>query len=751
MGCRARLIACALAVPLGFIGASCGACEDEEEGAQGRQGQEPTDTPAEGVSREPSRAQLLHDVDSRQATARLRDALRSEDVDLRRIAALGLSRLHDRLVVPDLIVALRDPDPEVRRNASLGLGAFESEPPEGAVEALLGALAAERVVDNRAAFLWDLGRIAGSEAWPALREGMAANEPPVREAACRGLGHYGVRSQVLPAPLLRRIAARMVDDTDPGVRLACSYALTRVAPPVDAEEDERAIAEDLRRALSDEDSEVRAMAVRAMGRYRHVRVEDVEGRIDDPDWTVAVQAFRSLARLGDRAESAMARGLRSRLDQALPDGGVLHGPELHVLLAGLEAAKPFARGSAVHGVATEALDRLARVPEGQAADRDRGLAHCAAAELVDVGRGWPTRLQECGLGQVPEPERQVAMARVLGTVEGADQERLALLERLYREGDARVRSEVLRASQGLGESPAGASLLLRGLREDDVGVATAAAEGVAELAPRWLEARQEATPPEVLSVRPAGAPEPPPPAALEAEPTDAQIEGALRVAHGRLAEEAEGLQAWIRAVTALGTRAFDAELGSHVHHPIVPVRSAATEALVSADQQLPEGEREAVANPLPAEAFDRPLPSRVVISTARGDLEIELLTDQAPSTITRFVQLAEEGYYAGLTFHRVVPAFVIQGGDPRGDGYGGPGWTQRCEDSRVRYRRGTVGMALAGRDTGTSQFFITHSAQPHLEGRYTAFGRVLRGFEILDRIQPGDRIESVRITLDDTE
>src|SRR5205814_1066559 len=95
----------------------------------------------------------------------------------------------------------------------------------------------------------------------------------------------------------------------------------------------------------------------------------------------------------------------------------------------------------------------------------------------------------------------------------------------------------------------------------------------------------------------------------------------------------------------------------------------------------------------------------------------------------------------GLPFHRVVPDFVAQGGDPRGDGWGGPGHTLRCELSPLRYARGAVGMALSGKDTGGSQFFVVHSAQPHLEGKYTVFGRVVEGMEVVDALLPGDLIE----------
>ena len=107
------------------------------------------------------------------------------------------------------------------------------------------------------------------------------------------------------------------------------------------------------------------------------------------------------------------------------------------------------------------------------------------------------------------------------------------------------------------------------------------------------------------------------------------------------------------------------------------------------------------------------------------------------------LQLAAQHFYDGLLFHRVVPDFVIQAGDPRGDGFGGPGYTIRDEINRLRYGRGVAGMALAGPDTGGSQFFVTLSPQPHLDGGYTAFGEVIAGSEVLVDIQAGDRIEAI--------
>jgi len=134
-----------------------------------------------------------------------------------------------------------------------------------------------------------------------------------------------------------------------------------------------------------------------------------------------------------------------------------------------------------------------------------------------------------------------------------------------------------------------------------------------------------------------------------------------------------------------------------------------------------------------------------LIQTSRGDIEIELIFETAPLTVLNFIDLAKQGFYDGLIFHRVVPNFVIQGGCPRADGWGGPSYFIRCEYSDVPFERGTVGIATSGRDTGGSQFFITHSPQPHLDGRYTVFGQVLSGMDVVDQIVVGDLIQKIII------
>src|SRR5262245_4277259 len=131
------------------------------------------------------------------------------------------------------------------------------------------------------------------------------------------------------------------------------------------------------------------------------------------------------------------------------------------------------------------------------------------------------------------------------------------------------------------------------------------------------------------------------------------------------------------------------------------------------------------------------------IVTRKGPFTIEFLSGEAPLTVDNFIQLARKGYFNGQSIPRVVPNFVIQAGDPRGDQNGGPGYSIRCESNEVPFERGSVGMALSGKDTGGSQWFVTHSPQPHLDGGYTVFGHVTSGMDVVDNMTRGDLIRRV--------
>jgi len=138
------------------------------------------------------------------------------------------------------------------------------------------------------------------------------------------------------------------------------------------------------------------------------------------------------------------------------------------------------------------------------------------------------------------------------------------------------------------------------------------------------------------------------------------------------------------------------------------------------------------------------------IFTEKGDMKVEFYEQDAPKTVANFIKLAESGFYDGLTFHRVIPNFVIQGGCPDGTGAGGPGYTIPCElnGGNQHHDRGVLSMAHAGRNTGGSQFFICHSRDntAHLDRNHTCFGRVVEGLEVIDKIRGGDEIIKITIS-----
>ena len=136
--------------------------------------------------------------------------------------------------------------------------------------------------------------------------------------------------------------------------------------------------------------------------------------------------------------------------------------------------------------------------------------------------------------------------------------------------------------------------------------------------------------------------------------------------------------------------------------------------------------------------------TRAIMETEKGKINLELFDSDAPNTVKNFVELSEKGFYNGLNFHRVIPDFMIQGGCPEGTGTGGPGYKIKCEINSNKHLEGTLSMAHAGKDTGSSQFFICHSPQPHLDGVHTTFGKT-EDMDIVNAICKGDKIISVKI------
>jgi peptidyl-prolyl cis-trans isomerase B (cyclophilin B) len=153
-------------------------------------------------------------------------------------------------------------------------------------------------------------------------------------------------------------------------------------------------------------------------------------------------------------------------------------------------------------------------------------------------------------------------------------------------------------------------------------------------------------------------------------------------------------------------------------------------------------------NSPPAMQIDEQKMYRITMETSQGAIELDLYPLHAPKTVNNFVFLVREGFYDGVIFHRVIPDFVIQGGDPTGTGRGGPGYRfeDECAGNPLIHERGVISMANAGPDTNGSQFFITHSPQSHLNGKHTVFGKVVKGLEVVDAIQQGDKMERVTVS-----
>lgn len=219
---------------------------------------------------------------------------------------------------------------------------------------------------------------------------------------------------------------------------------------------------------------------------------------------------------------------------------------------------------------------------------------------------------------------------------------------------------------------------------------------------------------------------------------DALLREPLRrcYANSRAREFVEVRESIVDAAKALDDREF---LETLARDPSPSVRIKAAEALGREAEPAPPPR----ASPFLGVTFAaNPV---VVLETDRGEIEIECFADDAPIHVASFVDLVRRGTYDGLIWHRVVSNFVIQGGDPRGSGWGDAGYNLRDEINRRRFERGVVGMPKAGKDTGGCQIFITHTPTPHLDGRYTVFGRVVRGLDVVDAIEPCDRIVRARV------
>ena len=231
-------------------------------------------------------------------------------------------------------------------------------------------------------------------------------------------------------------------------------------------------------------------------------------------------------------------------------------------------------------------------------------------------------------------------------------------------------------------------------------------------------------------------------------PNKADLNDLMEAYHGlNEKEDHETMSALLSAISALKNRsaipfltsALDSTRRSDIKDQIVRILTAFDVTI----EALPQTQKGLF---IPPDIINRNRSAKVTVTTERGDIILKLHSDVAPLTVSNFIYLINKGFYNNITFHRVVSDFVIQAGDPRGDGWGGPGYSIPCEYNLLPFKRGTLGLATGGKDTGGSQFFICHSEQPHLDRRYTVFGEVVHGMDVVDNIDIDDKIVHITIT-----
>ncbi len=612
------------------------------------------------------------------------------DADLRRQVALTLGRIGDDRGGPTLELLLADLVPEVRRAAAFALGELGEQGYREGAQSLLGAMLDPDRETGRLAVeaLAKLGVTLGTVTTRLEAAAAAGLEDEALPRLLPSLFRFQTAVGEPPDRWVQEWAERGLRAADPELRAMAAYALAR-RPKAGA-------ATVLRTLLADADPWVRGWVARALGRIgERSDVERLRPLLDDPAPGPTVQALRAVGSLVAAGKAAAPREWQPRLLELLED------PRPGVRLTAIEAAARWLLDDQLGDL----LDRYA----ASGLRRERELALLALAEGEDP-RAAVLLLSFAGES---DPVLRARAAEAAGLLRSPE-----VLERLADDGDPGVRRVALetRLAMAVAGDPAAGELARAALRDPDPGVRTAALSWAVD---------HPVLPGETLYQ------------ALVAATRD-------RIADARLA-----------AVRALRARAeaTPVERGAIVNlleqlardrDYLVRRRSAA--ALEALDVEAPAVGAVGIKKPVQVyrEVVQRTrAPRWVEIVTERGTLGVELACPEAPLTCLNFLQLAGQGFFDGLSFHRVVPDFVVQAGDPRGDGLGGPGYAIRDEMNPLGYRAGVVGMALSGPDTGGSQFFITLSPQPHLDGGYTAFGRVTSGAEVLDRIVQGDRIVRV--------
>jgi cyclophilin family peptidyl-prolyl cis-trans isomerase/HEAT repeat protein len=640
-------------------------------------------------------ARLLAAADARAFDAALaRETLVAPDPFVRRQAALAAGRSGDTAAVALLVATLRDSSAAVQAAAAFALGLLK----DGRAVAPLAALARTGDGAPQCEAVTAIAKIGGDEGARAVADLLDVKTAP-------GVGTSAVqRVALLEAWRLgtRAPVARLTDfarDPDPAARAHAVYSLARLRIA-------RAVPT-LLGALADREPYVRAVALRGVTRVlsdsAQIAPPEVIARIrpllGDRDGHVRVNALRALASFQDSGLVGLALPLVADRDvnvvvQAETTLGALGGARAAAQLEARLASPRFALRRQA-GIALAQADSAAGVAAAAELARDHDWRwRSVAAEAFGAARDR-ARLE---LQLADSDGRVVAQAlQALGRVVAEGDTSLAPRARaLLAHPDAAVRSvaaDLLARHPALADVDALATAYERAAADSFPDARLSAVAALGAIAATGAEGRLA-----VATRFVARTPRPP-------GPDDYLVR---RLAAQKLPDAAAR---WGPAAPIATGRSLD-DYRAVVRRYLLPVRRG---------------------DPSP----------RVTIETARGAMVVELFPGEAPLTVAAFLALVDRRFFDDFQWHRVVPNFVVQDGDPRGDGWGGPGFVLRDELNPVRYETGTMGMALSGPDTGGSQFFITHSPQPHLDGTYTVFGRVISGLATLGSVAQGELIRTI--------
>jgi cyclophilin family peptidyl-prolyl cis-trans isomerase/HEAT repeat protein len=668
----------------------------------------PTTTPASAPPPSDPRigklARILRTSDRRIVDDDLRALLADGDVAVRTKAILALGQIGDPSTVPDLEKAAADPALEARAASAFAMGLIA----EAATQNVLKTLAGDTAPSVRSAAAEALGRIHDASGADAVRALLDDPEGSVRAAAALAAWKFPEGDPFL-APLIKNLASQ-----DAEVRAAAAYALARLASAAIAPASSGAPVGRLSEAgvaksrvalierVTDANSEVRMQVARGLASPKSGGAElaAVGTLTNDRDAGVRVNAVRALGYPGI--------AIKPYLDRAVSD------KDQHVARAAIESVGKIG-GAPAEEALNELLPRLEKGWLQEAALT--ALAKIDPALLPNVVRGLLVnpdpvmRVAACGLlAGRKEPEAIAAATRLLDDPEPRVQ---AAAVPVVAEHEGAI-SKLL-AAQFASKDP-----VVRAAAAEAVGGRFASKEAVVDSRDelfRLLEEVWSASSADTLS--------------------DAKI-------------------AMVDAIAKAGKDDRTASaLNRALRDPDVVVRRRA--AVRSMDVYHEDRSREV------GPAIDRPLadyerivrwalvPHAALVQmrrpgTAVGAFTLALDASLAPLAAWNFSELAGKKFFDGATLHRVVPNFVVQDGDPRGDGYGGPGYSIRDEFNPLPFTAGVLGMASDGKDTAGSQWFIMLSAAPHLDGRYTSFGHVVRGFrDMASQMRPGDTVVAIRV------